>query len=161
MPDTTWYHVGSNLIQLNDHADNNNEEQYYIQYTQQRNRWEPNSVQELYNNLQRRADERANNLNPTTQRQHTDTTTTTNKTTNTTTTTNTTKLCFFGHTTTTGKKYKNNPSPWPNIPSSVTLCKRCYLRGRRGQQPPPTAEAPNGGKHLKRHSPSAYDHSNV
>ena len=47
----------------------------------------------------------------------------------------TNSICHFGHTTTTSSGWYVNPSPslWPNIQPGITICYRCYQRGRRGR----------------------------
>ena len=137
LPDETWYHVGKNIVRLNEHDCNATGQLYKIVYEGTRTRWLPNSVQEMHNLLQRRANEYNNS-----KKSATTTTTDAHGTVarNVRQKEQPTKVCYFGHTTTTDKWYTNLLLRWSNVPHGVTLCKRCYLRGRRGRSPPPNLE---------------------
>ena len=99
--------------------------------------------QEPFKLIQNKSDEKKKKCNPPTS---TNILTNTNITTTRNIKATCEKICHFGHTATTAKWYTNTITHWTNIPYGANLCKRCYLRGRRGRSSPPTIGKPSNKK---------------
>ena len=137
LPDDVCNHLGRNVVMYNDAKDDDCD-RFAINYEKPVTTWIPNSVQELYLNLEQRVVEIAKKR----QRDNFQVETTPVTTTTTTATTRpaSTITCHFGHNITSSVGWCRNttPSYWTEVPSGVSLCFRCYQRGRRGLPPPPT-----------------------